>query len=83
MCTAFRGEEEQLEQTRNSSYSCQDYSRERRITAANRIYPALGMKGWLGQAVLVHSQQENMALLKGKTQQQGPLSEEHGPTAPR
>lgn len=83
MCTAFRGEEEQLEQTRNSSYSCQDYSREHRIAAANRIYPALGMKGWLGQAVLAQSQQENVALLKGKTRQQGPLSKGHGPTASR
>lgn len=47
MCTAFRGEEEQLEETRNSSYSCQDYSREYALLypAANRIYPALGMKG--------------------------------------
>lgn len=31
----------------------------------------------------VREKQENVTLLKGKTRQQGPLSEEHGPTAPR
>lgn len=28
------------------------------MAAANRIYPSLGMKGWLGQAVLAHSRGE-------------------------
>lgn len=85
MCTAFRGEEEQLEQTRNSSYSCQDYSREHEGLLQTGFTLHEEWRGGWGRLFLLTlgEKQENVALLKGKTRQQGPLSEGHGPTAPR